>query len=179
MHHDEKQAASVPSVLPWKEVLEHYANLNAEIRLKFLTDAKNFDFEDAGFPYPQEMSYMAHAVQNHWSLGRLDDTAISNVLTDPETSTDKGKVIQAGVLKVLSKVSGFPYSKYDVNEYVGAVGTEENWKKLQDLNNYLIHAFNKLQTLLSIIVSDVFGLFTEVRYELVRYMYESSRRYSY
>lgn len=176
---DEKQAASVPGVLPWKEVLEHYASLNSGIRLKFLADAKNFDFEDAGFPYAEDMSWMADAVRFHWSTGTLDDTAISNVLMDPETRTDKGKVIQAGVLKVLSKVSGFDYSKYDVNEYVGAVGTEENWKKLQDLNNYLIHAFNKLQTLLSIIVSDVFGLFTEVRYELVRYMYESSRRYSY
>lgn len=55
----------------------------------------------------------------------------------------------------------------------------DNFKKLQDLNTYLTHVFSKLQIILRTIVGDLFGLYTEIRYELVRYIYESSRRYSY
>lgn len=54
-----------------------------------------------------------------------------------------------------------------------------NFKKLQELNTFLTHVFSKLQTIFRTVVSDVLGLYTEIRYELVRYIYESCRRYSY
>ena len=57
--------------------------------------------------------------------------------------------------------------------------SEENWKKFEDLNRFLVHAFNRMQNILHAMLGDVFGMFTEIRYELVRYMYESARRYSY
>ena len=55
----------------------------------------------------------------------------------------------------------------------------DNYKKLQDLNNFLTHVFSKLQIIFRSIVSDIFATYTEIRYELVRYIYETSRRYSY
>lgn len=57
--------------------------------------------------------------------------------------------------------------------------TVSNYKKFQELNAYLTHIFNKLQIIFRMIASDVFGAYTEIRYELVRYIYESCRRYSY
>lgn len=57
--------------------------------------------------------------------------------------------------------------------------TLANYQKFQELNMYLSHVFSKLQTIYRTIVSDIFGMYTEVRFELVRYIYESARRYSY
>ena len=54
-----------------------------------------------------------------------------------------------------------------------------NYKKLQDLNNFLTHVFSKLQTIFRSFVSDIFAMYTEIRYEMVRYIYETCRRYSY
>lgn len=71
---------------------------------------------------------------------------------------------------------------FDPKKLIGMKHSQDslnNYKKFQDLNNFLTHVFTKLQIIFRGIVSDVFGLYTEIRYELVRYIYESCRRYSY
>ncbi|WP_396190546.1 hypothetical protein [Flavobacterium sp.] len=90
---------------------------------------------------------------------------------------DNGIGRSAGVVHYIAKTLGI-----DIEELKSRKPSDDalsNYQKLQELNMYLSHVFSKLQIIYKTIVSDVFGMYTEIRYELVRYIYESARRYSY
>lgn len=81
------------------------------------------------------------------------------------------------VVKHLTKVSGIDIRQVSSAKYDPEVVS--NYKKLQELNRYLTQVFNKLQIIFRTLIADIMGLYTEIRYEMVRYIYESCRRYSY
>ncbi len=86
------------------------------------------------------------------------------------------KVLELAII-YLGKVADLDMNRVRSGKIDAAV--IDNYKKLQDLNNFLTHVFSKLQIIFRSIVSDIFATYTEIRYELVRYIYETSRRYSY
>jgi hypothetical protein len=56
---------------------------------------------------------------------------------------------------------------------------ESRSKKLRELNNFLSSLFLRLQSLYKGITTDFYGVLTELRYAVIKYIYDSAKRYSY
>jgi hypothetical protein len=52
-------------------------------------------------------------------------------------------------------------------------------KQLRELNNFLSSLFLRLQSLYKGITTDFYSVLTELRYAVIKYIYDSAKRYSY
>jgi hypothetical protein len=66
---------------------------------------------------------------------------------------------------------------------LGTVQNEEGVvsraQTLRELNNFLTSLFMRLQSLYKNLASDFYGVLTELRYAVIKYIYDSAKRYSY
>lgn len=67
----------------------------------------------------------------------------------------------------------------ELNQSGSSQETASRVAQLQVLNNFLVNLFLRIQSLYKSIATDFYTVLTKVRYAMIKYIYDSAKRYSY
>lgn len=125
---------------------------------------------------PQMQDPNVHRVLQSLLLGNL----VSRADFDNACSTDQGmnaidalKVIAKEIDKTHNFKLGLRENERQSEEL------EARYTMMKEMNKEISVIFTTLQTLYKSIVENYYGVYTQVRYELVKYIYDSARLYKY
>ena len=118
----------------------------------------------------EETDVVAHVIDHMFK------TLIDNPNESMKRHTDRAKTdpnVQKGVALAIDGL------KLKYESILNSETDEARKKLLVDFNKYLTNLFTRLQSLYRTLMTDFYGSLTTVRYEVIKYIYDSAKLYTY
>lgn len=123
---------------------------------------------------PDDDSELAQVLQEFFAAYQTNDTATFNNAV--KAVKDKGSIANPFIEKAIAHILAV------TNSGSASISQEDMMarsKAVGDLQRLLTHVFSQLQTLYRCMMVEFYKVYTELRYAVIKYIFDSAKRYTY